>query len=123
MHVQYLPVVIFALQLTIEGTRARWVLLLALALVLQSLTSNYLLVMSAVAVIAAVTVRPEAWRPLPLLRLAGAAALASVALTPSLYQYWLVTVEALRAPLTFTIYEGIPRIYDLVAAALPMGDR
>ena len=28
----------------------------------------------------------------------------------------LVTVEALRAPMTFTIYEGIPRIYDRVAA-------
>jgi hypothetical protein len=28
----------------------------------------------------------------------------------------LVSVEAIRAPLTFTIYEGIPRIYDRVAA-------
>ena len=27
----------------------------------------------------------------------------------------LVTVEALRAPMGFTIYEGIPRIYDRVA--------
>jgi hypothetical protein len=105
MHVQYLPVVFFALQLTIEGTRARWVLLLALALVLQSLTSNYLLVMSAVAVIAAAAVRPDAWRLLPLLRLAGAAALASLALAPFLYQYWLAHTQ-----------QGLVRTFDDVAA-------
>jgi hypothetical protein len=105
MHVQYLPIVFSALQLAIERTRARWVLLLALALVLQSLTSNYLLVMSAVAVIAAVAVRPEAWRPLPLLRLAGAAALASMALAPFLYQYWLAHTQ-----------QGLVRTFDDVAA-------
>ena len=105
MHVQYLPVAFFALQLVIEGTRTRWVLLLALALALQSLTSNYLLVMSAVAVIAAVMVRPEAWRPLPLLRLAAAAALASLALAPFLYQYWLAHTQ-----------QGLVRTFDDVAA-------
>jgi hypothetical protein len=72
---------------------------------LQSLTSNYLLVMSAVAVIAAVMVRPEAWRPLSLLRLAGAAALASLALAPFLYQYWLAHTQ-----------QGLVRTFDDVAA-------
>jgi hypothetical protein len=28
----------------------------------------------------------------------------------------LVTAEAIRAPMTFTIYDGVPRIYDRVAA-------
>lgn len=90
MHVQYLPVALFALDRTIESPRWRWGLLLAVALVLQSLTSNYLLVMSAIAAIAAVAVRPDAWRPAPLRALIGAGALASVMLAPFLYPYWLV---------------------------------
>jgi hypothetical protein len=105
MHVQYLPVAFFALQLTIEGTRARWVLLLSLALVLQALTSNYLLVMSAIAVSAAVAVRPDAWRPQTLLRLACAALLATVALAPFLHQYWLAHTQ-----------QGLVRTFDDVAA-------
>ena len=55
LHVEFLPVALYALDLAIDTAAppAR-ALLLALALVLQALTSNYLLVMTAIAMIAAV---------------------------------------------------------------------
>lgn len=105
MHVQFLPVALFALHQTIESPGWRPALLLAFALVLQSLTSNYLLVMSAIAAIAAVIVRPDAWR-LPQLRaLIGAGTLASLMLAPFLYPYWLVHTR-----------QGLVRTFDDVEA-------
>ncbi len=62
LHVQYLPVALFALDLLLREPRWRWGLLLAAMCVLQALTSNYLLVMTAIAMAAAVAVRPEIWR-------------------------------------------------------------
>ena len=104
MHVQYLPLALFALQKTIETPRPRWALLLALALVLQSLTSNYLLVMSGIAMIAAILVRPDAWRPKRLRALLAAGGLTSLALAPFLYPYWLVHTR-----------QGLVRTFDEVA--------
>lgn len=89
LHVQYLPFALFALHKVIESPRREWIAGLALALVLQALTSNYLLVMSAIAMCAAVAVRPDAFRPASLAALLAGAALASVTLAPFLYPYWL----------------------------------
>jgi hypothetical protein len=89
LHVQYLPLALYALDRTIQAPGRRWAILLAATLALQALTSNYLLVMSAIAMIAAVAVRPDAWRPAPLAALAGGAALAAIVLAPFLYPYWL----------------------------------
>jgi len=93
LHVQYLPLALYAMHRTIETAGRRWAGILALALVAQALTSNYLLVMAAIAMLAAVAVRPDAWRRQSLLALAGAAAAATLTLAPFLYQYWLVHTE------------------------------
>jgi hypothetical protein len=103
LHVQYLPVALYALHLAIASPRPRWVLLLALALVLQALTSNYLLVMSAVAILTAVLVRPDAWRGRSFLALVAAAAIASLVLAPFLYPYWLAHTR-----------QGLGRTFDEV---------
>jgi hypothetical protein len=105
MHVQFLPIALFALHRTIESPGWRPAVFLAFAIVLQSLTSNYLLVMSAIAAIAAVAVRPDAWRPDRLRALIGAGALASVMLAPFLYPYWLVHTQ-----------QGLVRTFDDVEA-------
>jgi hypothetical protein len=105
LHVQFLPVALYALHLVITSPRPRWVLLLALALVLQALTSNYLLVMSAIAALAAVAVRREAWRKPQLQALTLAAGLAAMALAPFLYPYWLAHVQ-----------QGLGRTFDDVVA-------
>ncbi|HTM33922.1 MAG TPA: hypothetical protein VL263_21565 [Vicinamibacterales bacterium] len=89
-HVQYLPLALYALDRTIETPGRRWAGILALTLAAQALTSNYLLVMAAIAMIAAVAVRPDAWRARQLLAVLGAAAASAVVLAPFLYQYWLV---------------------------------
>lgn len=101
MHVQYLPLALFALHLAITAPRLRWTLLLALALVLQALTSNYLLVMTAVAMLAAVAVRPDAFRWTSFRSLVAAAIVASLALAPFLYPYWLAHTE-----------QGLGRTFD-----------
>lgn len=104
LHVQYLPLALYALDRTIQTASRRWAAALAVALVAQALTSNYLLVMSAIAMVTAVAVRPDAWRPRPLIALLGAAALAAVALAPFLYPYWLVHTR-----------QGLVRSFDEVA--------
>jgi hypothetical protein len=104
MHTQFLPVALFALDQVIAAPRRRIALILALAVLLQALTSNYLLVMTAVAMLAAAAVRPDAWQRRQLTALAGAALAASLALAPFLYPYWLVHTE-----------QGFIRPYDTVA--------
>lgn len=78
--------------------------MLAIALVLQALTSNYLLVMSAIAMAAAVAVRPDAFRMPTVLALGAAALSASLLLAPFLYPYWLVHTQ-----------QGLVRTFDEVA--------
>jgi hypothetical protein len=104
LHVQYLPVALYALHETIARGERRWILVLAAALVLQALTSNYLLVMAAIAMLVAVAVRPDAWRIGPLKALLAAAALASIVLAPFLYPYWLAHTQ-----------QGLVRSFDDVA--------
>jgi hypothetical protein len=105
LHVQYLPLALYALHHTIQTPTGKWIALLALALVAQALTSNYLLVMAAVATVAAVAVRPDAWRPRPVLALLAAALGGALVLAPFLYQYWLVHTR-----------QGLVRSFGEVAA-------
>lgn len=93
MHVQYLPVALFALDRAVRAPHRTWILLLAGAAVLQALTSNYLLVMTAFALAAAAAVRAETWTPRSLGAVALAGAIAAAALAPFLYPYWLVHTQ------------------------------
>jgi len=104
LHVQYLPLALFALDRLLEAPRTRWALVLALACVLQALTSNYLLVMTAIAMVAAAAVRRETWRPHQLKALAVASLAAAVALAPFLYPYWRAHID-----------QGLVRTFDDVA--------
>lgn len=88
LHVQYLPLALLCLDRLLEAPRPRWVLLLAGACVVQALTSNYLLVMTALAMVAASLVRPEAWKPRRLAALGAAGLVSAAALAPFLYPYW-----------------------------------
>ena len=101
LHVQYLPVALFALDLLLREPRWRWALLLAAMCVLQALTSNYLLVMTAIAMAAAVAVRPEIWRAAQFRTLAVAGAIAGAILAPFLYPYWLAHTQ-----------QGLGRTFD-----------
>lgn len=101
LHVQYLPIALFALDRLLVEPRWRWGLLLAAMCVLQALTSNYLLVMTAIAMAAAVAVRTEIWRVPQAIAVAGAGALAGVILAPFLYPYWLAHTQ-----------QGLARTFD-----------
>jgi hypothetical protein len=101
LHVQYLPLALVALDLLLKTPSARWALLLAAACVLQALTSNYLLVMTVIAMAAAVAVRPETWRPAQLRAIAVTGVVAAAALAPFLYPYWLAHTQ-----------QGLVRTFD-----------
>jgi len=92
LHVEFLPLALFALDALMRDPRIAHAARLALWFTLQSLTSVYLLVFSAFAMVAAAVVRPEVWRRDSLVRVASmalvAAALAGVALLPFLLPYW-----------------------------------
>jgi hypothetical protein len=93
LHVQYLPVALAALDLLLREPRWRWALLLTAMCVLQALTSNYLLVMTAIAMAAAVSVRAEIGRAPQFRLLVASAAIAGVLLGPFLYPYWLAHTQ------------------------------
>ena len=91
MHVEFLPLAVLALDRVLERPTARRALGLAAAFVLQSLASFYLLVFTAVALVAAGLSRPVDWwgarfRP-RLLALGGAAGLSVLLLLPFLLPY------------------------------------
>ena len=90
LHVEFIPVVLYALDRVLADGRARSVALLIIAFVLQSLCSNYTMVMLSVALVAAVLVRPEPWRKArdawPRLVLAGT--ISAVLLLPFLLPYY-----------------------------------
>jgi hypothetical protein len=104
MHVQYLPLALMALDVLLKAPNARWALLLAAACVLQALTSNYLLVMTAIAMAAAAAVRRETWRPSQLVAFTLAGIVSAALLAPFLYPYWLAHTE-----------QGLVRTFDDVA--------
>jgi hypothetical protein len=104
MHVQYLPLALMALDVLLKAPNARWALLLAAACVLQALTSNYLLVMTAIAMVAAAAVRRETWRPSQLVAFTLAGIVSAALLAPFLYPYWQAHTE-----------QGLVRTFDDVA--------
>lgn len=92
MHVEFFPIVLYAFDRVLTERRFKDAVLLAAAFVLQALCSNYLLVFTTYALIAASIVR---WRELPAsARQLGLAAVISViALAPFLWPYYQVNVE------------------------------
>lgn len=97
LHVQFLPLALAAFQELRERPGRRTAIVLAAWLTLQALTSNYLLVMTAIAMVAATAAMPEFWygahgrRRLGLLVLAGA--LTGVALLPFLLPYAMAKAQ------------------------------
>jgi hypothetical protein len=108
LHLEFIPVVLLALDRLLVERRVRDAVLLGAAVALQGLTSNYLLVFTAVAAVVGLAVRAGEWlRPAParttaLLGLAAAVAAALVA--PFLYPYYLTQRE-----------QGLTRTLDEVA--------
>jgi hypothetical protein len=108
LHLEFLPVVLLATDRLIERRRTRDAVLLGLAVALQSLTSNYLMVFTAVTAAVALAARANDWvRPAP----ARTAALAAVAAAigallvgPFLYPYYAAQRE-----------QGLTRSLDEVA--------
>jgi hypothetical protein len=96
-HVEFFPLAFFALDRVLVRGRARDGLLLAGAFTLQALCSNYLMVFTAFAMVAAVLVRPADWLPAgrgpTRLALAGAAVVSAVALAPFVLPYARVMSE------------------------------
>jgi hypothetical protein len=94
-HVEFLPLMLYAMDRVLAGGTRRHVALLASAFVLQALCSNYLLVFAAFTLVAAAAVRPGEWLGAgrgPVARHLGVAAVASVALVaPFLWPYYVVS--------------------------------
>jgi len=90
LHVEFIPLVLYAFDRVLAEPRWRHAMLLAAAFVLQALCSNYMMVMLAVALAASLMVRRETWlaarRVWPQLALAGAVAI--LALLPFLVPYY-----------------------------------
>lgn len=93
-HVEFFPLVLYAFDRVLVGRRLRDALLLAAAFVLQALCSNYLLVFTTYALVAAALIR---WRELrspglgvPVALLAIAALISIVVLAPFLWPYYQV---------------------------------
>lgn len=92
MHVEFLPLAVIALDAVLERPRYATAVALAAWFALQGLTSNYLLVLTCVALLAAVLVRPRDWWGDRARRVAGplvvAAALAVLLVLPFLLPYY-----------------------------------
>jgi hypothetical protein len=107
-HVEFFPLMLYALDRVLRRGAARDVFLLCGAFVLQSLCSNYLLVFSAVALVAAAAVRADEWvvapRRITGVQLAIAGAISVALLAPFLWPYYLVSRD-----------QGLARSIDEVA--------
>ena len=107
LHLEFLPVVLLALDRLLVERRARDAVLLGAACALQGLTSNYLLVFTLVAVAAGVAVRANDVRPAParaISLLTLAAGVTALVVAPFLYPYYLTQRE-----------QGLTRSLDEVA--------
>ena len=89
VHVQFLPLAVYALDRLLTAPRVRHALGLAAAFVLQALASNYLLVFLTFGLTGAACARVREWatRPRTLGLIALAGGLAAVGLAPFLYPY------------------------------------
>ncbi|MCX6552832.1 MAG: hypothetical protein NTY02_17830 [Acidobacteria bacterium] len=108
LHTEFLPIALFAFDRLLTHRRLRDAFLLGIAAALQALTSNYLLVFTAMALGLAAVVRADEWlRPFTR-RTAGllglAAALGAALVVPFLVPYYLVQQE-----------QGLTRTLDDVA--------
>lgn len=96
-HLEFLPIVLLALDQLLSQPRIRAALVLAGAFVLQALASVYFLVFTAIATIAAVAVRPREWlrdNPAAFFRNAAlSAGCALLLLTPFLLPYYRASQE------------------------------
>lgn len=95
-HIEFLPIALVALDRMLARRRAGDAALLCAAFVLQALCSNYLMVFVAVALVAAVAVRPDGWlthgrQVWPLL--VGAGIISLILLLPFLLPYQRVSAE------------------------------
>jgi hypothetical protein len=95
LHLEFLPLVLYAFDKVLHEARARHVALLTVAFVVQALCSNYTMVMMATALIIAFVVRPEPWRGDRRLwaGLVAAGVAVSVLLLPFLLPYYHVRAE------------------------------
>jgi hypothetical protein len=97
LHVEFLPLALFALDRLLAQPRMRHAVSLAGWFTLQALASYYLFVMTSCGLVAAVLVRPRDWwgrRGLAVATcLAIAAVLAAVVLMPYLLPYWRWTQQ------------------------------
>jgi len=108
LHLEFLPFVLLSLDSLLKRRRVRDAILLGVLVALQSLTSNYLMVFTVVAVTAAAIVRGPEWvRPAPgrtAALAAVAAGIAAVLVAPFLYPYYVARQE-----------QGLTRTLDEVA--------
>ena len=90
LHVEFIPLTLYAFDRLLAEPRVRYALLLTCGFVLQALCSNYLMVMLAFALVSAVVVRSEPWRSPARVwpYLAGAGVAAILVLTPVLLPYY-----------------------------------
>ena len=91
-HAEFLPPALLALDALLRRPRWRVAVLLAVSVVAQALASLYLLIFTAIALAAATLARPEDWANARIRsvapKIAVAAALTALALTPLLLPYW-----------------------------------
>ncbi len=90
-HVEFLPLILYALDRVIVAPRRRNVIMLAAAFVLQALCSNYLLVFTAFALMVAALVRSRELDGRSSRALIIAGGIAVVALAPFLWPYYEVS--------------------------------
>ena len=111
LHLEFVPIVLLALDRLLVDRRVRDAIILGVACALQGLTSNYLLVFTGVAATVGIAVRADEWlRPAPArtTALIGlATAVAAALLVPFLYPYYLTQRE-----------QGLTRSLDEVALYL-----
>lgn len=93
-HVEFFPLALAALDALVREPRLRHAAALAGSFILQALTSYYLLVITAAALVSAFLVRDDAWRRGRLLivgrYLLIASAVVGIVLLPYLWPYWRV---------------------------------
>jgi hypothetical protein len=108
LHLEFIPLVLLALDRVLVERRVRDAVLLGASCALQGLTSNYLLVFTAVAAAVGLAARAnEWWRPAPARTtalLVFSAVIAAALVAPFLYPYYLTQRE-----------QGLTRSLDEVA--------
>jgi hypothetical protein len=116
VHVEFLPLALAALDRVLREARVRDTFALAAWTVLQALASGYLLVMTALSLLASAAVRGREWLTSGGRRaalLVGAGLLATMVLLPFLWPYYVVRREQglVRSLDEVALYSATPRSY------------